>query len=311
MHEQPRRVNLDGRVREHPLHRLEAGDRLVELAPVPGVGDRLLEGALGDTDRQGTDPDATTIQDAQGVDESLPLPTEPVAVGDAAILHDDLRRVGRPAPHLVFLPAGPEALHALLEDERGDAVLPPALVRDGKHHGDIAHGAVRRERLAAVQDPVVAVAHGGRAGARCVAACRRLGEAPRADLLSSGQGDEKAPLLLLRSGHENMVRAQGVVGRNRKTDGSVHPRQFLDDEGVVQHLETGAAILWRKDDAQHPHVAELAHHLARKLLGLVELPGARSDLLLGELTNRLAGQLLLFGQLEIQSMPPGKCGEGA
>ena len=97
------------------------------------------------------------------------------------------------------------------------------------------------------------------------------------------------------------------MGRDRKTDGTVHSRQFLNDEDVIHHLEPGSPVLLRKDDAQQPHLAELPHHLTRELLGLIELHRPRGDLLLGEFANRLAGQLLLFGQLEIQRMPPGRC----
>src|SRR5439155_21446948 len=131
----------------------------------------------------------------QGVDETLAFPAQTVGVRHATVLHDDLRGVGGASDHLFFLAAGPESLHARLQDERGDAVLVPALVADREHHRDIADGAVGREGLAAVEKPVPAVAPGAGPGAGRVAAGGRLRQTPCADLLALRERN-KVPALL-------------------------------------------------------------------------------------------------------------------
>src|SRR5439155_9219021 len=49
--EEPRRVDLRRHVRQHHLDRLELADRLAELPPLGGVGDRGFERGAGDANR--------------------------------------------------------------------------------------------------------------------------------------------------------------------------------------------------------------------------------------------------------------------
>src|SRR5437879_3106477 len=61
-------------------------------------------------------------------------------------------------------------------------------------------------------------------------------------------------------------------------DGAVHAGQLLDEDGVLDIAEAGAAELLRKNRAHISELAELADRLQRKLLRLVPLHHMRRDL---------------------------------
>ena len=102
-----------------------------------------------------------------------------------------LGRLAGAHAELVFLLAGDEARRAALDDERRDALVALARVGDGHHDHRVARRAVRDEGLAAVQHPAVAVAHGGRAHRRRVAARARLGQPPGRQLLAARERREE------------------------------------------------------------------------------------------------------------------------
>ena len=304
LHQKAGGADLHGGVGEHPLHRLKVCNRLIELLAALCIGHRLLERSLRDADTQSTDTDPPAIQDAQGVDEPLSFLPKAVVIRHPAVLHDDFRRVGGSASHFVLLSAGPEPLHPLLENEGGDSVLPLAFVADREDDRHVADRAVCRERLAPVQDPTRAVPYGGRACSRRVAAGGRLGQAPGADRHTSRQGCEVTSLLLFRARDEDVVGTERIVRRHGKADRAVHARELFDDEDIVQVGEAGATVFRRKEDPEHSHVPQFLHDVARELLCLVQLEGAGCYLLLGEPAYRLAGELLLLGQMEFQGRPP-------
>src|SRR6185369_2626850 len=93
--QEARGIHLGGHVRDLELDGLEVRDGVAELAAVRGVAVRGLERGLGDAQREGGDPDAPAVQDAQGVDEPVALLAQQVRGGDAAVLEDQLRRVRR------------------------------------------------------------------------------------------------------------------------------------------------------------------------------------------------------------------------
>src|SRR6266511_4240995 len=60
--EQPRRLQFDEHVGQHPLDRLPVGERLAEGRALLGVGGRHFEAALGDAERAGAVLDAADAQ---------------------------------------------------------------------------------------------------------------------------------------------------------------------------------------------------------------------------------------------------------
>ena len=105
-----------------------------------------------------------------------------------------------------------EPLPALLHNEGGDA--PGADVRggDGKDHIGVRLGGVGDEDFAAVEQPVVALVHGGGLGAAGIGAGVGLGEAEGANFFTSGQGHQIFLLLLLGAEGEDRPGAKGHVG---------------------------------------------------------------------------------------------------
>ena len=63
--EQPRRLDLGRHVGELGLDRLELRDRLAERAALLGVGERLVERALGEPDAHRGHADAADVEDVQ------------------------------------------------------------------------------------------------------------------------------------------------------------------------------------------------------------------------------------------------------
>src|SRR5262249_13595136 len=87
--------------------------------------------------------------------------------------------------------------------------------------------------------------------------------------------------------------------RDAEGDGRIDARDLLDDEGVVLIAHPGAVVPLRED---HPEVAHLSHGAedrVREFLGLVQPPGVRRDLALGELAHAAAKEGLLLGELEV------------
>src|SRR6218665_2350975 len=104
---------------------------------------------------------------------------------------------------LVFLRPARHAGRCAIDDEDAHAALACLGVRARQHEGHVGHGRVVNPQLGTVEQPAVAVAHGGGLHARDVGAGARLGDAVGRAL---GCGNERTnPLVLLRIG---AVRAQ-------------------------------------------------------------------------------------------------------
>src|SRR5436305_14645532 len=88
--EQAGGVELGRHVREVELDRLEVGEMGAELLALLRVGQRLLEGPLGDADRLGGDADAAAVEGGHGDLEAVSLLAETVAGRDAQVLEGQL-----------------------------------------------------------------------------------------------------------------------------------------------------------------------------------------------------------------------------
>ena len=134
-----------------------------------------------------------------------------------------------------FLP-GVEAGGSAFDDEGGDALAARRAVGHRHDHDDVADAAVGRERLRAVQDPPVAVAHRRGPHARGIAARGGLGQRPRANALAPGERHQEAPLLRLGAEHEDVRRTEAVVRGDRERHRRIDARELLDADAVVERL---------------------------------------------------------------------------
>ncbi len=88
---EPRRVDLDRTVREHPLDRLIRGDRLTELLAALRMRDPELEQVLARPDGAGRERHAPDVERAERRAEARADPaSEHVLFGHLAVLEDEL-----------------------------------------------------------------------------------------------------------------------------------------------------------------------------------------------------------------------------
>ena len=181
------------------------------------------------------------------------------------------------------------------------------LVAARQHHVGFGFAAVGDEDLAAVENPVVAVAGGGGLGAARIGAGGGLGQAEAAEFLARGQGHEEFLLLFLGAEHVDRVGAEGQVGRQGDAGGAADAGQFLDRDGVADVVGAAAAVLFGEDDPGQAEFAQpVVHQGPVETFFLVADAGRRRDLGLGETPDHVTDQLLLFGQFEIHVFSPWK-----
>ena len=153
MGQEARRRRVLGHVGEQPLHALELGDRLAELAPGPGIVDGGLERRLQDADRERGDPDPALVEHAHHHVEAAVLGTEPGVLRQLdAIEAQRADRRGALA-HLALLGADLEARQVALDQEHAHAAPARAGVGARQHHREVADRRVVDPLLGAIQPP--------------------------------------------------------------------------------------------------------------------------------------------------------------
>src|SRR6266487_949978 len=105
-----------------------------------------------------------------------------------------------------------------VDEERGDAFVTLRWVGVREHERELGDGAVRDTHLAAVQDPVVAVALRGRLEPCRVAADRGLGETEAPDHLALAEAREPSAFLLLGTELQDRDLHQRDLDRERRAD---------------------------------------------------------------------------------------------
>ena len=184
--EQARGLGLDRDVGEQLLHELEARDRAAELRALLRVGDRRVEAALRDADAAGAERDAAVVERRHRDLEAGAELAEPVGVGDADAVEEELGGVLRAQAELALDRPRLEARRVGRDDEARD----PARARlAGAREDERVRrpGAERDEDLLAAQHPVVAVALGARLEPARVGAGARLGQRVAAELLAGAR----------------------------------------------------------------------------------------------------------------------------
>src|SRR5690242_3677965 len=121
--EQARRLDLGGHVGELGLDGLEPADRLPERAPLLGVGERLVERALGEADAHRRDADAPDVEHVEELAEALPARPEQVLVRHAAVREAQWPGVRGVPAHLAIRLALLVARGAVLDDEVRDLLI--------------------------------------------------------------------------------------------------------------------------------------------------------------------------------------------
>ena len=296
--EEPGAAQLGGHVRQLEGQGLLGGDGLAELNPLLGVLQGGLIGPLGDAQGLGCDADTAAVEGGHGDFEAVTLLAQQVFLGYLHIIKDQLSGRGGADTHLVIVVAKLESLPALLHNEGGDA--PGADVRggDGKDHIGVRLGGVGDEDFAAVEQPVVALVHGGGLGAAGIGAGVGLGEAEGANFFTSGQGHQIFLLLLLGAEGEDRPGAKGHVGGQNHARAAVYPGQLLHGDGVANGIQPRAAVLLGVGDTHQAQLPQFFYGFGRKLIGLIQGEGDGLDLLFGEGADLGAQLFMRLGRLE-------------
>ena len=271
------RLDLQGHVGELVLQGLEVPDRDTELLALLGVLDTHVEQALAAAEGVGRQQHQGRIAHALGRRSALGQHLTGCAVeGHGAEL-------ARAVDQIVVL--GRDSACALLHQHQSgtrDA--------DDDHTGHVGVGHIgllARERAAARELPLLGLPD-------VVAFGQRHGP----ERLTLGQSRQPALLLLFAAAED-----QGQAGQrvSEERTGCASVGQGLGRQGLIEHLESGAPVLFRNLETGHAHL----HHPLPQ--GRVVAVGAFEDLadpgkrtlILDQLGNRFLQHLLLFGDVEI------------
>src|SRR5690606_3835405 len=174
----------------------------------------------------------------------------------------------------------------------------------GEEQHDVGPGAVGDERLAAVDDVSVALAHGAGGEAAGVGAGARLGQREAADVLPGGEARQPGALLLLAAPGGDGLGDQPQGDGDDAAHRGVAAAQFLGHQAVGEVVAAGTAVLLVDGQAQEPQVAQLLDDAAVDLLGAVPGGGVRDDLALHEVPGQPADGALLLAELQVHAGSP-------
>src|SRR5213592_2753247 len=294
-----RRGDLDHHVDELVLVHLHLGERLPE-------GDALLAVAQGDLpevprrDRPHHHRHhALVLELIHLLLEAAVRVADRVRDRDADVVEEEEPGVRAEVADLVEELVA-EAARVGRDDDLGEAAVARRRVGDREEAEPVGGGGVRDVHLGAVQDPVVAVAHGAGLDAGHVGAGARLGHGDRRHLLAADGRDEIALLQLLAA--EAVERRGGHVGLHRdahRDAGVVAARELLQEDRVVRVVEAEAAVALVVADAEEPELAHLAVEGLVDAAELVELAGPGDQLRLHEPADRVAERLVLCAAVDV------------
>ena len=209
--------------------------------------------------------------------------------------------------HLGLVLAAGDAGGLHVHDEGGDALVALRHIGLGVDDAVVGQRCAGDEALAAVEDVVVAVLHGGGDHAAGIRAGARLREAEH-DLHLVLHGGAEVLFQLLRGArlHQGAA-AQGVGGVGVQAGHGGDTGDLLDHDDIGQGVGAGAAVLPGDLQAQKAALGHLVHDLLGELAGLLHLvQNFGGQLGLGKLAHQLADHFMLC--VENHSFPPVKFG---
>jgi len=301
IHEQAGSFNRNRHVGQHPLQSLIGGDGLAELLAFLGVGDGRLQRGPGNADSLRGHADAAAVQNLHGDSETFAFLAQHVFRRNHAVFVDDFRGLRTADAHLVLFLAHGAAGESLVHDKGRDAL--ESLGGIGHDPGDIGFGdaAVGDENLAAVQDKVVALAHGrGFLGGR-VRARAGLGQGEAADFLARGQIRHIFFLLRLSAeGQDGVQAGRCVHGINGGMAGA-HGRDFFNGDDIGQVVAAAAAQFFGREQAEKSQFAHALDRGGGEFLFAVNFRRDGQDFFLREFAGHLLDQSLFFGQGKVHA----------
>jgi hypothetical protein len=210
--EQPSGLRQRGDLHHHLLHQLKAGDRLAELVPVGGEGDRRLQAGLGQPDGAHRHVQPAQVDRGHGHPETAAGFADHIGRRDADLVEDQLA-AGRGADRHVRDVVGLVRRFGAVDQQHGQ---PVGACHPDQQQPEVGVQCVGDVELAAGHHEVVTDRPGDgpqRAGVR---AGLRLRDAEPAEALA-GQHRGQVPALLLRravpaeqAGHHGLYVERGA-----------------------------------------------------------------------------------------------------
>jgi hypothetical protein len=281
-HQRPARQHAGLLVGQHRLDELEVADHGAALGGRGGVGDGLVERALGGADRQRRHVHPA----ARERGHRGPVAGVDVAADERRRRHPDVgeqhvRGPGALLAHLPVLRPDLDARGVGGHQEHRDAgtrrVGGPGA---GEHHEQVGRRRVGDEPLLAVDDPVVPVVEPagpglqpGRVGAR-----PRLGQRERRDHLARGEPPEPGRLLLVGAEVHQHLPGDPVVGAEHRADRERRVAELHRQLDVLGQVEPEPAPLRRDRVPEQAHVGRLLAQVVGDGVGVGDLALARHDL---------------------------------
>ena len=298
-------------VRQSELRILEFADGLAELNATLGVVDSLLQSALGNAQRLGSDANAPAVQSRHGNGETLALCAQQILPGDNAVLEYDLSGGTAVEAQLLLVFAHREAGEAALHDKCGDALGATRFVSHGEHHENIRYIAVGNEDLGTVHHIMIPLQTGLRLTLGGVGTGIGLRQGESAYMMAGGQHGQIFGFLCLGAVVYNGIAAQAVVGGHDVAGGGALLAQFLDADGAGQRIGARAAILLgntHSHDAQIKQLDQTAFQCSpgdTRRCG--QSPQLWIDFFFRKLRHHLADHLMLTTEIEIHNCSPIFC----
>ena len=207
--------------------------------------DRELHRRAGDAGRHRGDAGARAVERHHRDLEALVLLADQVVERDLDLGEGDRRGVRGALAHLVLVLVDDHA-GVTRDDEARDAAVPGLLVGLRVDRVPVGVLAVGDEALGAVDDPLVALAGGGRLHPGDVRAGVGLGQAERGEQRRLGQPAEVLLLELLGGGQRDRRGGEAVAGDSEVPMPGAAPGELLLDDAAVEVAEARAAVLGRE-----------------------------------------------------------------
>ena len=127
-------------------------------------------------------------------------------------------------------------------------------------------------------------------------------------MLSADQLGQVAAFLVVVAVPEYLVDAEIGVGAVAEAHAGRAPGDLFHGNGVGQVAKSGPAVLLGDRDAQEAQLAQPGPKVPGKLVGLVDVLGARGDLLGGEPPHRVPNEVDGLAQGVVQAAVSGPSG---
>ena len=286
--------DFGGALGEDELGVLELHDRLSEGLTLLRIGHCFAHGSLGGRRSRHGDRHAFLWQLLHELDESAAFDSaEDVVDGHAHVFEEQFAGVLAALADLVeYATTGETGKVGHLGDDEGDALGAGFLACAGDDDEDVAVCPVGDEGLRAVDDVLVAIAHGLRLHALQVGSGAGFGHGDCGDQFAGGHAGQ--PPLLLLLGAEGV----DVVGDDRGVD-AVAPGRiageplFLHDDRLMGEGAAASAVFFGDGDAQQSGIAGPVPQFTVDLVVVDEGVLVGHDLLVHEVAHEFA-QVICF-----------------